>query len=90
MKKLLILSCLLLAGCQTPLHLISAEYKVVKAPAEMYDCPVIKRFPNYETLTDQEVGTLILKLQRNNLTCKSSIDSIKKFYDDAEKTVAAK
>ena len=90
MKKLLILSCLILAGCQTSYRLVATEYRVVKAPADMYDCPVIKRFPNYETLTDQEVGTLILKLQRNNITCKSSVDSIKKFYDDAEKIVAAK
>jgi hypothetical protein len=90
MKKLLLLSCVLLAGCQTPVHLVSTEYKVVKAPDELYNCPVLKRFPNYETLTDQEVGTLIVKLQRNNLTCRSSVDSIKKFYDDAEKTVSTK
>ena len=90
MKKMLILSCILLAGCQQSLHLISTDYKVVKAPEELYNCPVLKRFPNYETLTDQEVGTLILKLQRNNLTCRDSVDSIKKFYDDAEKTITKK
>lgn len=90
MKKILLLSCLFLAGCQSSLHLVSTEYKVVKAPDELYNCPVIKRFPNYETLTDQEIGALLVKLQRNNLNCKSSLDSIKKFYDDVENTVSKK
>lgn len=90
MRSILLLSCLLLAGCQSELHLIAPEYKIVKAPDELYNCPVLKKFPKADTLTDQQVGTLLLKLQANNLTCKSSIDSIKKFYDDAEKTVGEK
>lgn len=90
MKKLLILSCFLLAGCQSELHLIAPEYKIVKAPDDLYNCPVEKRFPKTDTLTDQQVGTLIMKLQRNNITCKNSLDSVKTFYDEAEKTVNAK
>lgn len=90
MKRILLLSCFLLAGCQSELHFIAPEYKIVKAPDDLYVCPVEKKFPKADTLTDQQVGTLILKLQRNNVTCKNSIDSIKKFYDDAEKTVSEK
>ena len=89
MKKILLASCLILAGCTSELKLIAPEYKIVKAPDNLYVCPVEKKFPKVDTLTEQQVGTLILKLQRNNLTCKSSIDSVKKFYDEAEKTVNA-
>jgi hypothetical protein len=29
-------------------------------------------------------------LQNNNITCKQSIDAIKQFYEEAEKTVSGK
>ncbi len=80
---------LLLAACQhTQVALIAPEYKIVKAPDDLYKCPTVTKFPKDETLTDQEVGSLILKLQNNNVTCKRSLESIKQFYDDAEKTIA--
>lgn len=87
MKKLLLLSCLFLAGCGSDIKLIAPEYKIVKAPDDLYDCPVEKKFPKADTLTERQVGVLLLKLQRNNLTCKNSIEAVKKFYDEAEKTV---
>jgi hypothetical protein len=89
-KKFLILSCLVLAGCSSELKLIAPEYKIVKAPAELYNCPVEKKFPKADTLTERQVGVLLLKLQRNNVTCKNSLDSIQRFYDEAEKTVNEK
>ncbi|CAB5220882.1 hypothetical protein UFOVP247_51 [uncultured Caudovirales phage] len=80
-----------LAGCATTEpQLIAPEYKIIKAPDDMYRCPVLRTFPKSETLTDQEVGSLILKLQKNNITCKNSLDSIKQFYDGAEKTISQK
>jgi len=80
---------LLLTGCmQTSVELVAPEYKIVKAPDDLYKCPTLTKFPKDDTLTDQEVGSLILKLQNNNITCKRSLDSIKQFYDDAEKTLA--
>ena len=80
---------LLLTGCmQTSVQLVAPEYKIVKAPNDLYKCPVLTKFPKDDTLTDQEVGTLILKLHSNNITCKRSLDAIKLFYDDAEKTLA--
>jgi len=90
MKKILLASCLILSGCASELKLIAPEYKIVKAPETLYVCPVEKKFPKPDTLTDQQVGTLLLKLQRNNLTCKNSLDSIQRFYDEAEKTVNEK
>jgi len=89
MKKLLIISLLLLTACQhSSVSLIAPEYKIVKAPDDLYKCPIETKFPKSDSLTDQEVGTLVLKLQKNNITCKNSLDSLHKFYDDAEKTVS--
>ena len=89
MKRLILLLPLLLTGCsQTAVTLFAPEYKVVKAPDDLYSCPVETRFPKPETLTNKQVGSLILKLQKNNITCKNNIDAVKQFYDDAEKTVS--
>lgn len=89
MKKLVLLFPLLLTGCsQTAVQLIAPEYKVIKAPDTMYECPVETKFPKADTLTNKQVGALILKLQKNNITCKQRIEAVKKFYDDAEKTVS--
>jgi len=88
MKKILLLCSLLLTGCsQTAVQLIAPEYKIIKAPDELYNCPVETKFPKSDTLTDQQVGSLLLKLQRNNMTCKNSMDSLHQFYDQAEKTI---
>ena len=88
MKWLGVISLLLLTACQhTQVALIAPEYKIVKAPDDLYRCPTVTKFPRDETLTDQEVGSLILKLQNNNVTCRRSLDSIKQFYDEAEKTI---
>ena len=88
MKKLILLFPLLLTGCsQTAVQLLAPEYKIVKAPDEMYNCPVETKFPKADTLTNKQVGALILKLQKNNMTCKQQLDAVKQFYDDAEKTI---
>ena len=89
MKRFLILLPLLLTGCsQTAVQLIAPEYKVIKAPDTMYECPVETKFPKADTLTNKQVGALIIKLQKNNLTCKQRMEAVKKFYDDAEKTLS--
>lgn len=88
MKRLILLFPLLLTGCsQTAVQLLAPEYKIVKAPEDMYVCPVETKFPKPDTLTNKQVGALILKLQKNNVTCKQKLDAVKQFYDDAEKTV---
>jgi hypothetical protein len=88
MKYFLLLVPLVLTGCsQTAAQLLAPEYKIVKAPDDLYNCPVVTKFPNSETLTNKQVGNLITKLQHNNLICKQSLDTVHQFYDDAEKTV---
>ena len=89
MKRLVLLLPLLLTGCsQTAVQLIAPEYKIVKAPDIMYDCPVETKFPNPDTLTNKQVGNLILKLNKNNNVCKQKLEAVKQFYNDAEKTVS--
>jgi hypothetical protein len=85
MKKLLLLSTLLLASCNETQVVQTTKWAVVHPDEAMYYCPVLKQFPKWQTLTDKQVASTVLTLYKNNLTCKSSLDSIKKFLDEAEK-----
>lgn len=88
MNKLIAVSvALLVAGCNTPMKLIAPEAKVISVPPDYYNCPVETKFPNTAKLTNKEVGSLILKLHKNNVTCKNSLDSIKTYLDNAQATV---
>jgi hypothetical protein len=84
MKKI-ILICLLLAGCNETQILTTTKYMVVHPAEAMYYCPVLKSFPDWNKLTDAQVAKTVLKLYQNNLTCKSSIESIKTFLEQEEK-----
>lgn len=85
MKKLVLLFVLLLAGCnETQQVVTSYKYLVVHPDEAMYNCPVLKEFPNWKTLTDAQVAKVLVTLQKNNITCKSSIESIRKFLKEAD------
>jgi uncharacterized protein YcfL len=74
-----------LVGCaSTPIKLISPEYKVVTVPQELYNCPTVSKFPDAKKLTNQQVGSLMLKLQQNNMTCASSLNAVKDYLAQAE------
>jgi hypothetical protein len=91
MRYVIVLSALLLSGCASaPIKLLQPEYKIVTPPDSLYDCPIEKKFPNSKNLTNEQVGKLILKLQKNNLTCKNSLDNIQNFMDEAKVTVEKK
>lgn len=81
-----------LAACATgpKPELITTQYKVVTPPSTMYNCPTIKQFPNADTLTDEQVGQLLVKLQSNNVRCKTSIEAIRKYLTDAKATIEKK
>lgn len=85
MKKYLLIVTLLLAGCNDQQVITTYRYMVVNPSEAMYNCPVLKEFPNWRTLTDAQVAKTVTTLYKNNLTCKSSMDSIKQFLDDQEK-----
>lgn len=85
MKKLLLLT-LLLAGCNDPQQIVTSyKYLVVHPDEAMYNCPVLKQFPDWKTLTDSQVAKTLVTLHKNNLTCKSSIESIRTFLNDSDK-----
>ena len=86
MKKWFILVALLLAGCNDNVQVVTTyKYMVVHPDEAMYYCPVLKKFPDWRTLTDAQVAQTVVELQKNNITCKSSIESIRRFLKDAEK-----
>jgi hypothetical protein len=89
MNKLLLTTIpltLLVTGCMsTNPDLIETRYLAVVPPAAMYKCPVVKKNPSGDTLTDIDVGNFVVKLYKNNWTCKHSIDAIKAFETKAAK-----
>lgn len=89
MKNVIITICLglFLAGCNETQIVTQYRYMVVHPDEAMYNCPVLKEFPDWKTLTDSQVAQTVLKLYKNNLTCKSSIESIRKYLNDADKTI---
>lgn len=74
-----------MAACNDTQVVQTSKWMVVHPDEAMYYCPVLKKFPKWQTLTDKQVAEVLLTLYKNNVTCKSSIDSIRKFLDDAEK-----
>lgn len=88
MKRMIFTLSLLLAGCQaTAPNLVQTKLAVVTPPADMYVCPIEKKFPNWQTLNDVEVARTIVKLYKNNLTCKTSIDSIQRYLEKAKQQI---
>lgn len=85
MKKIILLSLLFLSGCNDNAQVVNSyKYMVVHPSEAMYYCPVLEKFPNWKTLTDSQVAKLIVQLQKNNLTCKSSLESIKNFLEQSD------
>lgn len=84
-KVILLLAVMLLASCNDTKQVVTTYRNMVVHPDEaMYYCPVLKEFPHWKTLTDSQVARLVVQLHKNNLTCKSSIESIRKFLNDAD------
>lgn len=84
----LIIAGLLLAGCNETKQIITTyKWMVIHPDEAMYYCPVLKKIPNWKTLKDSEVAKVVLELQKNNLTCKSSLESIKKFLKEADDSI---
>ena len=82
MKKFLVLSFLVLAGCQSTA--VTTKLQVVTPPDELYDCPIKDKWPNWKTLNDTEVAKTIVELYKNNSRCKASVDAIQKYLTDAK------
>lgn len=74
-------SLLLMTGCNTIEQKteIVERARVVIPPEELFKCPEIKNYPNWQTLTNYEVAQLIVKLSKNNEICRENIQSIKRY-----------
>jgi hypothetical protein len=81
---LLVFLSLSVAACNETQIVQTTKYLVVHPDEAMYHCPVLKQFPEWKTLTDKEVAKTVLTLYKNNITCKSSIESIRKFINDSD------
>jgi hypothetical protein len=90
MKKLLLLSTLLVSGCQTAQVITTKEQVVIVPSSAMYNCPTVSSYPDPKTLTDVEVAKLIVQLDRYNKTCKNSIEAIRQYLESAKKTAEKK
>ena len=85
MKKLLLVAVLLLASCNDQQQIITTyRYMVVHPDESMYYCPVLKQLPSWQTLKDSEVARTVVTLYKNNITCRNSLDSIRKFLKEAD------
>lgn len=91
LKKIIALIALatMLAACATTKEIVVVKtvHTVVLPPQAMFECPVIKKYPKVETLTDGEVAKLLTELNRNNKTCKASIDAIEKYLKEAKRKI---
>lgn len=90
MKRILIIPLLLaLTACNSvgSFQPTVTKYKVVTPDAAMYDCPIFKKWPNADKLTDVDVAKLIVKLYKNNVRCKNTVDGIQKFLEKSKTTV---
>lgn len=83
-----VLAGLTLSGCVTTTQVVtSPQLMVVDIPEVLYQCPVINKFPEWKTLTDRQVANLIVQLQRNNITCATSLKKIREFVKRAKATI---
>ena len=88
MKFLPLIACIVLVGCSDPVAEIvtSQKYEVVMPPATMFECSLVKDFPNSKTLTDIEVAKLLVTYRKTNVVCYNNITALKEFLETAKKT----
>lgn len=88
MKKIAIICiAVTLAACNTVQGPTVTKLEVVTPSNAMYDCPLLKTWPNYKTLKDVEVARTLVNLYKNNVRCKNSVEALKKFMNKAKSTV---
>lgn len=82
MKNILIvgLFAFFLSACASTNPILTQEkLGKINISQELYECPVVKTFPNPDKLTDIQVAKLIVQLYKNNQKCKTSIEAIEEF-----------
>lgn len=86
MKWLFALSLgLSLSACSSIPQMITKEkLTVVEPDRSLYSCPSVSRYPNPDTLTDAEVGRLLLSMERINSECRRNMKAIQTFIEQAK------
>lgn len=82
----ILLSSFLLIGCDQAI-IRTTQNRVITPPEQYYECPITTVFPNPDMLTDIQVGQLLVELYRNNTQCKTNIEAIRTFMNEARRTV---
>jgi hypothetical protein len=67
--------------------LLTEKFTVIMPEESMFECKTIVTFPDSTKLTDIQVGSIIVELQKNNLECSSNMKAIKQLLIDAKTTV---
>lgn len=89
MKAMMVAAlALLLVGCSSnPLVLRSTQRVVVMPEEVMFNCPSFDSFPETNALTDIQVARLIVQLYQNNVVCKNSMNTLRQFLENAQRTI---
>lgn len=77
----------IVSACSSTPQTIRTEWKVIKPSAAMYECPLLTKWPNPDQLTDVQVAKTLVKLYKNNVKCKNSINAIEKFLEKAQRRI---
>lgn len=81
-----LVAALLLAGCQTSQQpvVVTTKRVPIDVPVGLFNCPVLKSMPEADNLTERQVAQLIVTLHRNNLTCRNSMDAIRRYVTEVK------
>jgi hypothetical protein len=82
----------MLSACKTfneKPPIIRTEYKVVTPDEAYYTCDKVM-LPDPDTLTDARVAQLINDLVKANRVCHNNMNAIKKYLDEAKKTLESR
>ena len=66
------------------------KYVVPDVPEELFECPTVSQLPNPATLTESQVARLLVMYHKYGKKCKGNMVAIKKYLDDAKRTVASR
>ena len=83
-RVLFALLAILIAGCSSgEPPVTTVRHRVVLPEESMYACDTVERFPDSRTLTDLQVARLLVELHQNNVRCRNSIETIRRFLEDS-------
>lgn len=83
MKKVLLISLALIAGCKTTNTVELTRTVLITPPEALMNCPRFAKRPNPETATNRQIAEFIVQLKKERDTCGINVDAMKKYVDEA-------